>query len=183
MSGNGNGGTWSGTPAGVSSTYYASGKVGLAGVFDGGTDYVGVPSNSNLNVGAAGTFCLWVNPNSSWGNFAIILQKWTGYRIQRYSNTNSINFYDGTYQLHGGTITTGTWNYICVSVNNGVGIGYINGSQVFSGTVSSTLPSNGSILDIGGDSDGWFPGLIDDVRIYSRALSASEISALYNAEK
>jgi hypothetical protein len=70
-----------------------------------------------------------------------------------------------------------------VSVNNGVGIGYINGSQVFSGTVSSTLPSNGSILDIGGDSDGWFPGLIDDVRIYSRALSASEISALYNAEK
>jgi hypothetical protein len=29
----------------------------------------------------------------------------------------------------------------------------------------------------------YFPGLIDDVRIYNRALSAAEIQALYNAEK
>ena len=32
-------------------------------------------------------------------------------------------------------------------------------------------------------NNGYFPGIIDDVRIYNRALSAAEILAIYNATK
>jgi hypothetical protein len=34
-----------------------------------------------------------------------------------------------------------------------------------------------------GDNYAYFNGLIDDVRIYNRALSPAEIQALYNAQK
>lgn len=44
--------------------------------------------------------------------------------------------------------------------------------------VSSSL----NPLLLGRKPDGYlFDGLIDDVRVYSRALSAAEISAIYNA--
>jgi hypothetical protein len=45
--------------------------------------------------------------------------------------------------------------------------------------------SNSQPITIGKDASGVasFPGLIDDGRLYNRALSAVEINAMYNAGK
>jgi hypothetical protein len=65
---------------------------------------------------------------------------------------------------------------------------YIDG--VSQGQVSTTCQANGSNFypriasyDLGwpNATDGYFPGSLDDVRIYNRALSATEIKQLYNA--
>jgi hypothetical protein len=82
-------------------------------------------------------------------------------------------------------LNTGTWYYVVAVLNAQGGTLYLNGQQdsILSG--SWTWGTGGS-LSIGSVMPGipyFFPGLIDDVRIYNRALSAAEISALYNGGK
>jgi len=48
-------------------------------------------------------------------------------------------------------------------------------------TITDTTGVNSSAMDIGRVSSGYFDGLIDEVRIYNRALSESEIGELYQA--
>jgi hypothetical protein len=56
--------------------------------------------------------------------------------------------------------------------------GALNGSTQFSGTIEQSTQS----LRLGqGIGNEYFPGKIDDVRIYNRALSATEVKQLYNA--
>jgi len=66
---------------------------------------------------------------------------------------------------------------VCLSI-------YINGALANSVTYSSTtLRQNTDPLCISkrvGTSQYYFDGLIDDVRVYTRALNAAEILALYN---
>ena len=54
---------------------------------------------------------------------------------------------------------------------------YVNGTQVASSTVSGSIQTSSSPLRIGGDSiwGEYFNGLIDEVRVYNRALSPAEI--------
>ena len=67
---------------------------------------------------------------------------------------------------------------------------YLNG-QSQTGSLSSAIPLNTALTGSRQSAIGsatapgyfYFPGLIDDVRIYSRVLSAAEIQALYNAGK
>jgi hypothetical protein len=58
---------------------------------------------------------------------------------------------------------------------------YIDGSQVGSGTLGTADTSNSSALYIGQDSndDNYFAGMLDDVKIYSEALSGNDVQALY----
>jgi len=60
---------------------------------------------------------------------------------------------------------------------------YQNGVGVAATNVSGTLSSGTENLQIGGSKYGeYFKGLIDEVRIYSRALSDSEIQSLYQQQ-
>ena len=59
---------------------------------------------------------------------------------------------------------------------------YLNGSEVGSMAASGTLTGNGSVpIAIGRNPQvyGAFDGNIDQVRIYNRALSTTEVNALY----
>jgi beta-galactosidase len=64
---------------------------------------------------------------------------------------------------------------------------FVNGVEVASATFSDTITLDGYDVGIGslkGNTPAYlFAGLIDDIRIYSRPLAASEIQAIYNAEK
>jgi hypothetical protein len=57
-----------------------------------------------------------------------------------------------------------------------------NRGVVATTAVSGTIPVSTGVLRMGGNSvwGEWFGGLLDDVRIYSRALSASELATDMN---
>jgi hypothetical protein len=59
---------------------------------------------------------------------------------------------------------------------------YINGVQIGSLNATGNIVSSTAPLTIGGNRvwGEFFNGAIDDVRIYNRALSASEIQSLMN---
>ena len=59
-SGNGNNGTWHGTPNGTSG-YYSQGNSQTWAQFDGASDYISSSANSGLSGNAAFTLALWLN--------------------------------------------------------------------------------------------------------------------------
>ena len=82
-----------------------------------------------------------------------------------------------------GPLAVGEWHHVALvqdTAADEVRV-YVNGSLVV--TDGGTGPVNGTTGDLGlgvrGDGFGQFVGDVDDVRIYSRALSTSEVQSLY----
>jgi hypothetical protein len=188
QSGNGNGGTW------VGGSSYAGGKVGnFAGNFNGSSNYVDTNKSFDWSSSQPYSFCSWVNISS--GGEAPILSKfgfdytfaaaaagggeWFLYWNSGGGNSVNVSTLTAVY---------GQWEHLCLSYNSTSSIVslYQNGSLVGTGTDAGNHQSTSETTKIGAGYRGglqYLKGLIDDVRIYNRALSASEVQALYNAEK
>jgi hypothetical protein len=190
-SGQGNNGTI------INAATQTTGKVGGALNFNGGSKYVTIPDSANLDLPNTVTISFWINPSASYVGYAVgIINKWTGT-----ANANYVMYYFGTtsgedrqlrpYVNRGGTWTTaggaytstpGTWINFAWTYNSATGGQmYINGSPVGSLSGGGVLATNNAALKIGTSAE--FPGLIDDVRIYNRTLTPTEITTLYNAEQ
>lgn len=71
-------------------------------------------------------------------------------------------------------------NFYCGSFANGTNKLYMNGNLVNTATGVAMGNPTAGYLCIGGSSNGYaFNGIIDEVRIYNRALSLVEIQGLY----
>jgi hypothetical protein len=84
----------------------------------------------------------------------------------------------------------GRWQHLVgtFDINAGVMNLYVNGSLVASGSPPASLLANTHVVSVGSreanSSSGYnytYNGAIDDVRVYSRALTASQVMALYQA--
>jgi len=69
------------------------------------------------------------------------------------------------------------WNHIMIVYNNKQPTIYLNGSAVHTGLTSPREVVN-TPIQFGGMVYGYFEGLMDEIRIYNRALSATEIKKL-----
>jgi prepilin-type N-terminal cleavage/methylation domain-containing protein len=196
LSGYGDTGIWHGTAAGTNSTYYSAGQVGSwAGMFDGTSTYVDMGNSSALNPTNSLSLAGWVNFSLSPAGEVFFITRDSDLLGRSYDlGRNGGNWElqtGGTNQiLYAGTIVAGTWYYVAATGDsiNGWKL-YINGLLV--GTHTWVAPSAGTApTQIGARTTisivsqrAYFPGSIDDVRIYNRSLSAAEVQALYNAEK
>jgi prepilin-type N-terminal cleavage/methylation domain-containing protein len=184
VSGNGNNGTWSGTPSGSNSTYYIAGKVGAyAADFNGSNDFVSVGSSTLLSPSSF-TISLWVNPKnianspllilnaSSSGWEILLLSNGTQWRVQNVGGSGSA----GTYTI---APPLNAWSLITMTYSPGTALFYENGSPASAANSVTLNTPNGPFI-IGVSS---LNGSIDDLRLYNRTLSPAEIMALYDAEK
>jgi len=181
-----------------------TGVSGGALKFNGITDYVRIPNNSALNAGVM-TISMWANMqnnqlNSSsffgWGRNGCTdnYRAWwipNGQIHASYQTTSgALNRNAVVSEI--GAIKLGKWeHYTFVYSGNSSSVTitlYKNG--VSTGVVYSNtdgLASCGQLTAIGDQEDlpnpGYlrtFSGVMDDFRVYNRALSASEVTALYN---
>lgn len=84
------------------------------------------------------------------------------------------------------TYSAGQWYHVAYVVTPTSYTIYVNGNQVSSSTYASNTPllynpTHYIYIGQSGGGNEFFNGNIDDVRIYSRALSATEILNLYNS--
>jgi hypothetical protein len=73
-----------------------------------------------------------------------------------------------------------TWTHIAVTYDGSVQVFYVNGVQVGSVAGSGAITVSNGALRIGGDASStgeFFTGMIDEVRVYNRALSPAEIQS------
>ena len=165
------------------------GKSGGAVLFDGtSTAHVEFPSTGMS--AASGTIALWAylsspQPGQTRYFFGHTTQPSYNNRIQLYmdGNNNELDLGLGSsHTVKTGimTLTAGIWYHIALTWDNGSYAVYINGQNVASGTYSG-LSTIHEFAWIGNDgnpvSEGVeaFGGLLDEVRVYNRALSAVEI--------
>jgi peptidoglycan hydrolase-like protein with peptidoglycan-binding domain len=177
-----------------------SGAVSLDGV-DGRVDLGDISGIENVS---AATWAFWTKPESLVAS-SIYMAKYNDNGAQvsfRIVQSNSgcgggpddiaIYFNSGTCAVtNSNFLSAGTWSHVAI-VFDGTTTGnsnrikiYANGVErtvSFVSTIPSSLPATASNVVLGAYSNNKGPfanGAMDDVRIYSRALSVSEISELY----
>jgi hypothetical protein len=181
-SGNGNTGTLVNTPT------WTTGKFGNALFFNGVNQYVRVANSSSLNIIGDITITAWVKGlNTTYEN--PIVAKHNGsasWDYDFYIYKGAMWFWaDGQSQVVvKASVTfldTTKWHHVAVTRNNGTVTFYLDGNPAGSRSMQGKFKTNASTVDIGCDSatcntpDGLLRGSIDAVRIYNRALSASQI--------
>ncbi len=148
-------------------------------------------STTGLNLTSALTIAAWIKPNSlPAAAYSTIAVKGNLASARGYG----FNIYDGklnftrmsTNVLSTVAVPTGAFHHVAVTWDVAVGQVKFYLDGVLAQTVSTTTAIVASLdsdpLTIGSWLTGgsWFNGLLDDVRIYNRALLASEITILGN---
>jgi hypothetical protein len=194
---NGNDGTMSGSAS------YVAGKFGQAFSFNAVGGDVRIPASGMLNVGPGDgfTFSAWIFPKGTVFGPTVgagpILEFQNGAQLWQH-----LQFGDPTtglftnlaesdliYHIHqvGGVVTPGQWNHAAVTYSKSAGTItiYANGAPYALTSAGSFTPNTASILHIGsrvpgsfGSTQFTFNGLIDEVQIYNRALTAAEVASL-----
>ncbi len=200
-SGQGNNGAFIG---GATTSAKVAGKLGQALRFDGNTTYVNAGTSTSLNITGAITLSAWIKASdfSACVSGCDIISNYNAA-----GNTAQYEFYlynndIGYGSAPGGGAGAGTsnapvtqtnrWYHIVVTRDNtGVRTAdnvnfYVDGVLQPSSAETGTPPSTGfGRTAIGRDGDVtdstfYFPGVIDDARIYNRVLTPSEVKQLYN---
>ena len=179
-----------GTIAGA--TWTAAGRFGSGLVFDGVNDWVTVNDANALDLTTGLTLEGWVYPTAvggqPWRN-VLVKERLGGEVYNVYANTdaNAPTVYVVRAAQPGtpldvrdtGPLPLNEWSHLATTFDNSTLRLYVDGVLVGSRAVSGPLLVSTGALRIGGNSiwGEFFQGRIDEVRIYNRALTLSEIQA------
>lgn len=186
-SGNGNNGTQSG---GI--TYSAPGKLNNAISFDGVNDYIKITTAPFAAYPS--TISLWFYTNKiategaqPWHKMTLISDDNIYWGLQISSSTSKLQYYYYTTGPQSwqssSTINTGQWYNLIVISNSTGSTMYLNGLNQGSSSLTwfNNAGGTGQPFYISGYGDGLysFNGSIDEVAMWNRSLSASEILNIY----
>jgi hypothetical protein len=188
-----------GTNFGAISTQDRFGNCGKAMRFNGTSNYISAPNSNSLNSTTNSiTMAGWAKATSIndglYSLFCKVVPTTLNGQFRFYVEQNNTKRFIFGKNLSGGTEVSATmgssfdisnWNHYAVSWNGTTARFYWNGVLVgaavsYSGAITSIASAP---LEIGRDAHGpvdWLKGDLDDLHIYNRALSATEIAQLYN---
>jgi glucose/arabinose dehydrogenase len=177
--GHGHAGTISGA------TRSTGGRFGSALSFDGVNDWVTVPDHNALDLTTGVTMSAWVNPTALGSVYRTVLMKeqpggliYTLYAGDGTGKPSGHIFTTSELRATGPTNTAlNAWTHLASTWDGTTLRTYVNGTEVAGRAVAGTLRTSTGVLRIGGTGvwPEWFAGRIDEVRLYSRALTAAEI--------
>jgi hypothetical protein len=183
---------------------YSAGMVGSAFDLDGSSQWVGVPDDDSLDTPDGFTLEGWVFPRT--GSHRVIVSKWDddagswswiihhkifdgsfpGLEISNGTNHNGLGTLTAAHAL-----TDNDWNHIAASYDAASGVVkfYVNGSLSVTATLPVTGISVGSstanliigAVNLSRANKEVFDGKIDELTLYSRALTDDEVAAIYDA--
>jgi hypothetical protein len=183
VSGNGNNGAVSNT------AWSASGRYGGALSFNGSSSRVNIPDSASLDLTTGMTIEAWVQPTTLSGWRTILMKEQSAglvYGLYANSDTNrpSAHVYISSESDTRGTaqLAVNTWTHLAATYDGSMLRIFVNGAQVSTRSLGGNILTSTSALRIGGNSiwGEYFAGLIDEVRIYNRALTAAEIQTDMN---
>ena len=156
---------------------------------DGTNDYVTILGASDLSISGDCSISAWFNPSSVSGyNYIFSLTDGRSTGVDRAFGLSGAQMVANTYASGWNlpfthtAIATGSWYHAVVVFTSGTARMYLNGSDlgtksVTTNTVSYTQTVIGGMLY---SSSNHFNGKIDEVVVFDSALSASDITSIYN---
>jgi hypothetical protein len=176
-------------------TFNFSGSNTHSGVFDGSADWVVVGTVGDLNTSSDFSFTAWFNLDGTPSNESL-MGAGSGSTSNRVwiaiNNSTSIRIGVGNAfdDFTVSTLTTnGTqWYHLAATVSGTTATLYLDGSSVGSATCSSPTSTAFNDLRLGalngtgsfGGNTNPFGGYLDEMSIFNRAITSTEVSNIYN---
>jgi hypothetical protein len=191
-SGNGNNGT-------ITGASWVAGHIGGALSFNGSSNVVSMGKPAALNLTHVGTIACWVKYDNT---TAAGSSKWpmilgngdwdadvNGYLFALNSEAGNegqvifeiLNGSGGVFVVSTAKYGNSAWHHLCGTWNGSALTLYVDGVSVGTTPQTADAVSGANPFVIGRNAaaaDGFFAGSVDDVRVYNRALSATEVAAL-----
>jgi hypothetical protein len=183
-SGNGNDGTFVGDPE------WVQGKFGSALEFVGSSSYVEIPDADSLAVQTDITFAAWFKPsvtiNSGNGDYRLMSKNNDIFLLFNYEQIGHLGFLikdpGGTnYVVHSTTSEweADQWYHVAGTFDGNELKVYIDGELEASFPYTGEAGTSGLALWIGADDlPAYFPGAVDEVRLYNVALGDRDIKEM-----
>ena len=178
----------------VNGPAWVAGKYGSGLSFDQVNDHLSVTSSPSLDIsGSALTMSMWINPGSITGDSVVLGKFWNAGMTSPYyqyglelSNGRPI-LYIGTatgfvFAAMDSALALNQWTHLAVVFNGTQALFYVNGSLVGTKPLNATMTARGRLLRVGADADTrqFYRGVLDNLRLFSRALTASELQTDMN---
>ena len=181
-SGNGNSGTWTG-----GAQYYPNGKFNRSIIFDGSGDYVSVTDSASISLTSTITIAAWASPSASLASRALVVKN-NSYRVVTDGSGNPLcQVHDGSSWQTAATsntaLTLNVMRHVACTYDGSTTSIYVDGQLTGTSSVTASIGDNANALEFGRDAGGTYSDLdghLDEVRLYSRALSSKEAESLYN---
>ena len=157
-----------------------NGQTGTAVAFDGSDDYVEVAPRPALDLSSSISIEAWVKADAYAGS---VVQRYGAYELRPQPNGNLIwrLWIDGAARSLTagiGTVSTDQVHHLVGTYDGAMMRLYLDGVQVASGPMSGSVehgPADVLYIGTNAHTKTYFGGTIDNVAIYSRALSAEEV--------
>jgi hypothetical protein len=182
------------TGTATSTTWTTAGKYGNALSFNGTSSYVNLANPSALQATGSMTWAAWVKATSTPADDGQIISKSSGsdgWQLKTSPDTGPHTFgvrvtgSTGVVQRYSATVRAlNTWYHVAAVYNASARTLdiYVNGvldNGVLLGTIPAAQTATTTNVNIGRRSGGfYFGGVLDDVRVYGRALTAGEIQTV-----
>lgn len=170
-----------------------SGRVGGAASFDGTAMHVRVPFDPGFNTTSGFSIATWAITNDLVRMQAIMSKPYGAvtenvWQLFMYSGSTDLNTVSGagaTVAVGTGGVTANAWHHLAGTWDGTTLRMFLDGVDVGGAQPVNDVLWDSSDVILGADIDSLsvsipFMGSIDEVRVYDRALSASEIDALAN---
>lgn len=166
---------------------------------DGAGDYVRTGLDTEYTFADAVTYMGWFNltslPSSEGRYFVLMGKSMSGddLDLQFHLATNALHFYTASSAssvsyAFSPALTTGTWYHVASTLQDGPSVAvrrlYINGVMVAEQTNAPLHGGHTNEFSIGDSlvfTGRYFEGLIDEVAVFDRALTSTEIGDIYAA--
>ncbi|MBP2132090.1 PKD repeat protein [Methanomicrobium sp. W14] len=174
--------------------------------FDGTTNYVSVPDSSTLDAPSEITLTAWIYPEhpvnksgiqDQYRNYVSLVDKGEDdsdnyeFFVQKTDNISRLTFESGnTYNFNSLSYGYNRWQHLACVIDSGSSTGtvYIDGEEAGTFTVGSSLTTNDQPVYIGmqriNSHPDWatfnFKGWLDDVRLYTTALTGDQVRDIYD---
>ena len=159
--------------------------------FDGIDDYA--MTHEKVSFGASYTLSFWINASEDMSGSVIFMHGIAKQCLYEpvvslnssYNLIGAMSGCNGAGAIFADDFSTEKWHHIVFTVQPKLQNLYIDGQKMVSGQRNSKN-TTARIIFGAGTADGvtpdlnFFPGVLDDVRIYNRVLTESEITSLYD---
>ena len=164
---------------------WIAGHSGSALSFNGTSNFVSVPASNAFDKPSGASFSItaWVMRNGTFSHDLVLSISFGAssamYGLEAQGNT-LMNYWDGVNHIATSTIDfSGAWHHVGVVVASGTNAqSYFDGVLVGSANNADNSARVCTGVMIGASNYGdYFPGAIDNLRFWGRALTASEVAA------
>ncbi|MBU2969490.1 LamG domain-containing protein [Pseudoalteromonas sp. C2R02] len=157
------------------------------GEFNGTDSYVQLDTDDSLvSLASEMTVTAWVNADvlPSGSNLKSIISKDENYEFHLDSNGEVFWWWGGgnkQLRTSGANITVGSWYHLAIAYKDGEQRIYVNGVSLANDNEPGTLTLNNDKFQVGQDQgfgNRFFDGSIDEVRVFDRFLSQSDVASI-----